>query len=101
MTWLVDHWKLIEQSRSAVAALSDDEHRPVTERKHSVYVPISIEIGFDAGWWPWLAPDPNPMPHIDLLPRATALAAAARDARRRIRAAAHVLTHGPTEETTP
>ena len=29
-----------------------------------VYVPITPEIGLDAGWWPWLAPDPNPMPEV-------------------------------------
>lgn len=29
-----------------------------------VYVPVSAEAGLDAGWWPWLAPDPNPMPEV-------------------------------------
>ncbi len=72
----------------------------MTETKLVAYVPICVEIGVDLGWWPWLAPDRNPMPDIDLFPRITALAATVRCARRRIRAAAHVITHGPTEEIT-
>lgn len=34
-----------------------------------VYVPVCTEMGLDAGWWPWLAPDHNPMPRLDLFPR--------------------------------
>lgn len=69
-------------------------------RKLTVFIPVSVELGLDAGWWPWLAPDSNPMPDIDLFPRITATLALVRCARRRIRAAAHLITHGPTEEIT-
>lgn len=34
-----------------------------------VYIPVSIEACLDTGSWPWLAPDRNPVPHIDLFPR--------------------------------
>lgn len=40
-----------------------------------VYVPVSREMGLDAGWWPWLAPDPCPVPSLDLFPRASRLVA--------------------------
>ena len=43
-----------------------------------VYVPICTEVGLDAGWWPWLTPDRNPLPRLDLFPRLTGL-------RRRVR----------------
>lgn len=33
------------------------------------YIPVSTEVGLDAGWWPWLAPDPCPIPRLDLFPR--------------------------------
>lgn len=39
----------------------------------AVYVPVSVEMGLDAGRWPWLAPDRNPMPRLDLFPRLASL----------------------------
>ena len=33
------------------------------------YVPVSVEAGLDAGLWPWLAPDPCPIPELVLFPR--------------------------------
>lgn len=44
----------------------------------AVYVPVSAEMGLDIGWWPWLAPDPNPLPRLDLFPRLAGLARRAR-----------------------
>lgn len=43
-----------------------------------VYVPVSAEVGLDAGWWPWLAPDRNPLPRLDLFPRLAGLGRRAR-----------------------
>lgn len=40
----------------------------------SAYVPIPTEAGLDAGWWPWLAPDPCPFPRFDLFPRLARIA---------------------------
>lgn len=68
-----------------------------TERRLSVYVPVSVEAGLDVGWWPWLAPDPNPMPHIvisDLLDRVLAYWD---EARLRFWVALDVLRRGPDE----
>lgn len=62
--------------------------------KPAVWVPVSDDLGLDAGWWPWRLPDRNPMPFVTVSPRLERALARWDDTRRRVRVAVAVLRHG-------
>ena len=64
------------------------------------YVPIPETTGLDAGWWPWLTPDPNPMPYIEFSPRLDRALERTERAVWRVRMAWRVLRHGTDPEET-